>query len=133
MSANFTKTTLPLLVLLFSTINIIYMFFTQCDLYQDFIIGRKSPFIPILFAYFAWIGMSYALKKYVIEDENFNLLSAFTKGPMLGMFIYLCINISLLAMHPDWPLSLVLLDIIFGATMFGVVTLIVFVANEWFT
>lgn len=124
------SSTLPLLILLFSFINIMYMQAMQYDLYDGFV---SSPSILILvLAYVAWTGMAYILKKFVISDEKFGFKSAFTYAPLLGFVIYMCINVTVMNVAPDWPLSLAFTDVVFGSTMFSVVSLIAVVFKDLF-
>lgn len=112
---------IPILTFVFSAINISYMNFTQFSLYDGF--TQEPDLKSLLLAYFAWVLMSMAMKKIVVERKDFGLKSIFTHGPFLGLMIYTCINVTLLTIDPEWTYNLAFSNIIFGVGMFFLVTL----------
>lgn len=124
------SSTIPLLIFLFSFINIMYMNFMQESMYADFI-GDPSISI-VLLAYFAWTLMSFAIKKFVIDDKKFGFKSAFTRAPFIGFMIYVCINIAIMSIEPTWNMQLAFTDIVFGTTMFSFITLLTVIFKDYF-
>lgn len=117
------------LTFLFSTLNIIYMYLMQNEIYYE-VINNQS--ITILFvAYIAWGLMAYALKKYVIDDKNFGLESVFIEGPFLGLLIYTAINVVLLTVA-NWTIVNASVDILWGVLMFSMITLIALMTKSLF-
>jgi uncharacterized membrane protein len=112
---------IPLLTLAFSTLNITYMYFTQFSLYDGFV--QEASIKTLLIAYFAWTLMAFALKKFVVDSSDFGYKSVFTSGPLLGLLIYICINVTVMSIEPDWSMDLALSDVLWGTGMFGMVTL----------
>ena len=105
------------------------MYFAQYDLYDGFV--PEPSIIKLLFAYFAWAMMSKALKTYVIDREDFGFKSVLIHGPMLGFFIYFLINISLMALEPDWDYNMMLSDTLWGTGLFGAVTLFALMFKQY--
>ena len=111
-----------LLTFVFSVCNIVYMYLMQQGLYFDFYNEEQATYI-IFLAYISWLLMSYAMKKFVIDDEDFSIKSVFTTAPLLGLVIYVCCNVVLLSVNSDWTPMLALYDTIFGVSMFMFVSL----------
>jgi len=124
------SSTLPILVFFFSLINIAYMTSVQHGLYIEFI--SEPSMVTLFLAYFAWTLMSYILKKFVIDAKGFGFKSAFTNAPIIGLLIYTCISISIMTVNPEWGFMHAFTDIIFGTTMFAMVTLIAVIFREYF-
>lgn len=119
----------PLLVLAFSGLNIAYMYFTQYSLYDGFV---PEPSIMKLFmAYCTWAMMSIALKKLVVEREDFGFKSVIFHGPILGFLIYFCINVSIMAIDDEWSYDMALADVIWGSCLFGAVTLFALMFKQY--
>ena len=118
-----------LLVVMFSFMNILYMHVMQNDMYVDFI---NEPNLYVLFlAYIGWILMAFSTKKLIVENKPFNLVSVFTTAPLLGFVIYLCINISIMTIEPNWSISMLFTDVIFGMSMFSFASLIVLMLKPY--
>jgi uncharacterized membrane protein len=101
----------------------------QYSIYEGFI---EEPTISvILLAYFAWTLMAFAMKKFVMDDENFNFTSLFTVAPFLGLVIYTCINIAILSLVPDWTYMMSFTDIVFGTSMWAFVALIALMFKQY--
>lgn len=111
----------PLLVFVFSGLNILYMNFTQYSLYDGFV--DDPSIMKLFYAYIAWTLMAIALKKLVIDREDFGFKSVLVYGPLLGLVIYMAINVSIMGMEPDWDFNMVLADVLWGAGFFGMATL----------
>ena len=122
--------TTPLLLVLFSFFNLAYMHFMQYNNYDGFV--AEASIVSLFLCYIVWFLMSIAMKKFVIEDEDFGIKSAFVRAPFIGFLIYMAINVSLMAVVPDWPMELVFTDVVFGASLFSIITLIVFVFKKFF-
>lgn len=122
--------TTPLLLVLFSFFNLAYMHFMQYNNYDGFI--AEASIMSLLLCYVVWFLMATALKKFVIDDEDFGIKSAFIRAPFIGFLIYVAINVSLMAVVPDWPLELVFTDVVFGTSLFSFITMIVFVFKKFF-
>ena len=122
--------TTPLLLVLFSFCNLLYMHFMQYNNYDGFI--SEASIISLFLCYIVWFLMSIALKKFVIEDKEFGFKSAFIRAPFIGFLIYMAINVSIMAVVPDWPLELAFTDVVFGTSLFSFVTLIVVVFEKFF-
>jgi hypothetical protein len=124
------SSTVPILIFLFSFINIMYMNFMQNGMYADFI--GDSNVMVILLAYAAWALMAYALKKFVIEAKGFGFKSAFIHAPVIGALIYTCISVVIMNLEPAWSIQLAITDIVFGASMFSFITLITVIFRSYF-
>lgn len=105
------------------------MNFTQYSIYDGFV---DIPSIKkLLYAYVAWTLMAIALKNLVIDKEDFGFKSVLIHGPILGLVIYMAINVSIMGMEPDWDFNMVLTDVIWGAGFFGIVTLFALMFKEY--
>lgn len=123
------SSTIAVMVFLFSFINIMYMNSMQYDLYEELI---NEPTIGlILLAYFAWFLMAFATKKFVTDDKSFNFTSIFTTAPLLGLVIYACINIAIMSMVPEWTMKMAFTDIVFGTSMFSIVSLVILMFKQY--
>jgi len=96
------------------------MQFAQHSLYD---LASEPSVKSLLLAYFAWAIMSYALKILVIDADDFGYKSVFTSGPLLGLLVYVCINVSIMGIDPTWTIDLVISDVIWGTLLFMMVTL----------
>jgi len=114
---------------MFSLMNILYMQVMQNEMYAGFI---NEPSIGVIFlAYFAWTLMAFSTKKFIIDNKQFKLVDVFTTAPLLGLVIYVCINISIMTIHPDWSVYMAFTDTMFGATMFGIVALLMLMLKPY--
>lgn len=120
---------IPLLVFAFSGLNILYMYFTQYSLYDGFV-GEPS-LMNLFYAYVAWSLMSIALKKLVVDREDFGFKSVLLYGPLLGLVIYMAINVSIMGMEPDWDFNMMLPDVLWGTGMFAMVTLFALMFKQY--
>lgn len=102
----------------------------QYGTYGDFL-GEPSVAV-LLLAYLAWTLMSIALKKFVIDAKGYGFKSTFTTAPLLGLVIYFCINLALMAIEPEWGMQLAFTDVVFGTSMFAFVTLITVMFKDFF-
>lgn len=124
------SSTIAILTFMFSFINILYMNTMQHSLYEEFI---SEPKIMVLFlAYFAWCLMAFATKRFIIDDKSFNFVSLFTTAPLLGLTIYMCINVAIMCIVPEWSTTLAITDVMFGTIMFSFVSLIALLFKPYF-
>jgi uncharacterized membrane protein len=101
----------------------------QNEMYSGFI---NEPTIGVIFlAYFAWTLMAFATKKYIIDNKKFKLIDVFTTAPLLGLVIYVCINISIMTIQPDWTIYMAFADTMFGTTMFAIVALLMLIIKPY--
>ena len=80
-----------------------------------------------------YILLALGLTFYVVlKDENHSEAGIFLKGALFGLVVYGLYNISNYSLLNNWKMNVLIVDIVWGATLCGVVAVAVHMINKLF-
>jgi uncharacterized membrane protein len=124
---DFIKTYLIAIVVFFA-IDIIWLAVIAKDLYQQqigFIMAPSPNWIAAIAFYLIFI---FGLVFFVIQPgiQSQNLLETLIRGMLFGFITYATYDLTNLATLKDWPLKITIIDLIWGASLGGSVSVVTY-------
>lgn len=110
----------------FLLMDFVWLGFLAKNLYKEqigFLMTKEIVWPAAIVFYFLYIlGVSY----FVIYPslENFHLGKCFFRGALFGLICYATYDLTNLATIKGWPLKIVFIDLVWGAFITGVVSLV---------
>jgi uncharacterized membrane protein len=113
---------------IFFAIDMVWLGFIARNLYReklDFILSDKVNWVAAVVFYLIYIGgiLFFAINP-ALQTQNWQI--ALLNGAVLGMLCYATYDLTNMATIANWPLSIVLIDIIWGIVLTGSVSLLTF-------
>lgn len=98
-----------------------------------YIIINKKIYTPIFstnnlkieYGFFAWLLIAFALTFFILSNETLSIQHKIFNAFILGFCIYGIYNFTNMAILPSYNLQILLVDTLWGGTLFVLVTFIV--------
>jgi len=122
-----------LTTLVFFAIDMVWLGFIAKDLYRkylgNFLSDKVNWTAAIIFYLLFIVGIFYFSILPAVEKNS--LTKAIISGAFLGILTYATYDLTNLATLKDWPLTIVFIDIAWGALLTGMVSMAGFYIVKW--
>lgn len=122
-----------LTTLVFFAVDMTWLGFIAKDLYKKYLGGFLSDKVnwsaAIVFYLLFIVGIFYFAILPAVEKNS--LTKAIIAGALFGFFTYATYDLTNLATLKDWPLPIVLIDIIWGSVLTAIVSTAGYLAVKW--
>jgi uncharacterized membrane protein len=117
---------------IFFAIDMVWLGFIARNLYREklgFILSDKVNWAAAVVFYLIYIGgiLFFAINP-ALQTQNWQ--TALLNGVVLGMLCYATYDLTNMATIANWPLSIVVIDIVWGMVLTGSVSLLTFFASQ---
>jgi uncharacterized membrane protein len=117
---------------IFFAIDMVWLGFIARNLYREklgFILSDKVNWAAAVVFYLIYIGgiLFFAINP-ALQTQNWQ--TALLNGVVLGMLCYATYDLTNMATIANWPLSIVVIDIVWGMVLTGSVSLLTFFAAQ---
>ena len=94
---------------------------------------NKNMYAPILtnnnlkieYGFFTWLLIAFALTFFILSNETLSIQHKISNAFILGFCIYGIYNFTNMAILPSYNLQILVVDTLWGSTLFALVTFIV--------
>ncbi|CDR34835.1 DUF2177 family protein [Criblamydia sequanensis] len=121
-------------LIVFFIIDLVWLGIIAKNLYRDqigFLMSDKVKWLPALIFYFLYIaGLVFFAILPAVKEENW--VAALTYGGFFGLVCYATYDLTNLATLKGWPIKIAIYDLLWGAFISGVTSLITFwIGSHW--